>query len=52
MDKAVKHVERVFGFFSSHLALSRTGRLFGAAAAVKPTLAATTRPQNIRRYAL
>jgi hypothetical protein len=26
MDKAVEHVERIFGlFFSSHLTLSRTG---------------------------
>ena len=26
MDKAVEHVERIFGFFSSHLALSTIGR--------------------------
>jgi hypothetical protein len=56
MDKGVEHVERIFGLFfissgPKHNRARGAGRLFGAAAAVKPALAVTTRPQNIRRYA-
>jgi hypothetical protein len=57
MDKAVAQVERMFDhFFSSHPTLKRNKtrggeRLFGTAAAMKPALAAATRPKSIRRYA-
>ena len=57
MDKAVEHVERIFGFFfiSSDPKQNRfreTGRLFGTAAAVKPAFTATTRPKAISSICL